>query len=100
MKVEVERVKAVNAGNLIAYADVCIGGCAIIKGCRVVRGENGVFVSVPSIKGKDDKYYPVIWFKSKEIAEQFSKDAVAGVMEKIDVNAPQETVGAESGWEA
>jgi len=102
MKVEVERIKVMNAGNLVAYADVCIGGCAIIKGCRIVRGENGLFASVPATKGKDDKYYPIVWFKSKELSAQFSAETVKAVEEKIAsevVDGPgPEPVSAEEGW--
>ncbi|GBD90245.1 putative septation protein SpoVG [bacterium BMS3Abin04] len=38
----------------------------IIKGFTLVEGTNGLFVSVPSEKGKDDKYYDKVLI-SKEL---------------------------------
>lgn len=38
----------------------------IIKGFTLVEGSNGLFVSVPSEKGKDDKYYDKV-LMSKEL---------------------------------
>ena len=37
-----------------------------IKDFRIVEGQNGDFVSMPSRKGKDDNYYSTVWFP-KEI---------------------------------
>jgi stage V sporulation protein G len=41
---------------LKAYVDIECEGI-IIKGFRVIDGKNGVFVSMPREKGKDDKWY-------------------------------------------
>lgn len=38
----------------------------IFKGFTLVEGTNGLFVSVPSEKGKDDKYYDKV-LMSKEL---------------------------------
>ena len=40
-------------GKTKAYFDVEIGGVTI-KGCRLVEGENGLFVSMPSIRKEDE----------------------------------------------
>lgn len=33
-----------------------------IKNCKLVEGQHGLFVASPSVKGKDDKYFDIIWF--------------------------------------
>ena len=38
-----------NWGKSVAYFDVDVNGVTI-KGCRLVEGENGLFVSLPSIR--------------------------------------------------
>lgn len=38
------------------FIDININGVTIY-GCRYVEGKNGDFISFPSYKGKDDKYY-------------------------------------------
>lgn len=44
------------------YFDVTINGVTIY-GCRVVEGSKGDFVSFPSHKGKDGKFYNHAWVK-------------------------------------
>lgn len=40
-----------------AFFDIETQEGIIIKGFTLVEGSNGLFVSAPSEKGKDDKYY-------------------------------------------
>lgn len=41
----------------VAYFDLQTEEGIIVKGFRLVNGPNGLFVGIPSEKGKDDKYY-------------------------------------------
>lgn len=50
----VKRAKAFNDGNIVF--DMIVNDVTIY-GCRLLEGKNGMFVSFPSRKGKDDKYY-------------------------------------------
>ena len=56
---EVKRAKEYK--NTVVF-DVDING-VMIYGCRYVEGKNGDFVSFPSYKGSDDKYYNHCWIK-------------------------------------
>lgn len=56
---EVKRAKEYK--NTVFF-DVDING-VMIYGCRFVEGKNGDFVSFPSYKGSDDKYYNHCWIK-------------------------------------
>lgn len=38
------------------FIDLCVNGVTIY-GCRYMEGKNGDFISFPSHKGKDGKYY-------------------------------------------
>lgn len=40
-----------------------------IKGCSVVDGKSGLFVSMPSYKGKDGKYYDYVFPVTAEARE-------------------------------
>jgi len=48
----------------------------IVKGFTLVEGSNGLFASVPSHKGKDDKYYENV-IMSKEQKKELNDLAVA-----------------------
>lgn len=56
-----------------AFVDLSIGDSLIVKGFKVVEGEEGLFVSMPATPGKDGKWYdaafPTTKEKRQEIAE-------------------------------
>ena len=54
--------------------DVAIGDF-IVKGLRVVDGQNGLFLAFPSEKGKDGKWYDVVY----PVTQQ-AKDNLSGVV--------------------
>jgi len=68
--VEVLRLHRFNSdSNLKAFADVSFAGVFIVKGIRVIEGKNGLFVSMPSEKGKDGKWYNTAHPLTKEFRD-------------------------------
>jgi DNA-binding cell septation regulator SpoVG len=76
-------------GKTKAYFDVNFVGMSLpfdltIKGCRLVEGNNGLFVASPSIK-KNDEYQNIVFFgddtKSKVL--KAALDEYNGVEEEI-----------------
>jgi stage V sporulation protein G len=63
MPVEIIDIKVIKIhrlqqeGNLKAFVDIGINDVLLIKGIRVVRGKKGLFVSMPTEQGKDEKWY-------------------------------------------
>ena len=49
-----------NSGNLLATASIEIEGI-VIRGFKIVKGKGSNFVSWPSQKGKDGKYYDLVY---------------------------------------
>ena len=49
-----------------AFVDLELDGTLVIKGLTLVDGENGLFLSFPSTKGKDGKYYNSVYSLDKE----------------------------------
>ena len=58
------------------FIDLSINGVKIY-GCRYVEGKNGDFISFPSHKGKDGKYYNDAW-------AELSADDVKNIDDQID----------------
>lgn len=56
------------------FCDVMVGGI-IIKGCNVVKGKNGYFMSMPS-RENNGEYYPHVYI-SRDIADALA-DAITG----------------------
>lgn len=60
----IEVIRAKEYKNTVFF-DVNINGVSIY-GCRFVEGKNGDFVSFPSYKGSDGKYYSHCYIKLGE----------------------------------
>ena len=63
-------------GTLRAFADGRVGD-VLIKGCRVVQGNKGLFVSTPQAKGKDEKWYPIVVIESDALYKDFQAAVLA-----------------------
>ena len=59
----------------------------VVKGCRIVQGKDGEFVSGPSTKGNNDKYWNHTYM---------SKDFSAVVLEKAKECQPQKSEPKQS----
>jgi stage V sporulation protein G len=63
-----------------AFLDVRIGKY-IVKGLKLVEGKNGLFVSMPQEKGKDDKWYDTFMPVTKEAGQALSDIVMAAYNE-------------------
>ena len=52
--------------NTKAFIDLKLDDTLVIKGLTLVEGKKGLFLSFPSKKGKDGKYYNSIYSLDKE----------------------------------
>jgi len=73
--------------NLRAFVDIEVNDSLLVKGLRVLNGQNGLFVKMPQQKGKDNKWYDTVRLLSTDI-----KDKISGV-----VLSAYETSTAEGG---
>lgn len=48
------------------FIDLELDGTLVIKGLTLVEGEDGLFLSFPSKKGKDGQYYNSVYSLDKE----------------------------------
>ena len=63
ISIEVKRIHKLKEpkGSARGYVDILLGGEILIKGCRVVQGENGLFASMPQTQNPNNqKWYPVV----------------------------------------
>jgi DNA-binding cell septation regulator SpoVG len=75
VKIDAKVTRANQVENTV-YFDVVINGVTIY-GCKVIEGKNGDFVSFPSHKGKDGKYYNHAYVK-------LSDDDTAGIVKQVE----------------
>ena len=91
------RIQSVRAsGSVLAHASITLNGCFAIRGLRVVQGENGPFVSMPSYKSGGE-YRDVCFPITKDFREPMHT-AVLGAYQQELVQLTQrrqETQGQE-----
>ena len=74
LKFAVARIhKLDGSGATKAFCDLSILGSLVIKGVRIVEGENGLFVSMPSEAGKNGKWYNTVVPISREVKDEIEK---------------------------
>jgi len=66
-------VKFEGEGSLKAFCDLEIGHAFLVKGLRVVKGKNGLFVSMPREQGKDQKWYDSVMALTPEAKEAVNR---------------------------
>jgi stage V sporulation protein G len=94
MKVEVIRYTPHESknGKLIGFADVSFDGVLVVKGIRLLNGENGKFIAPPSKprNNKPNQYDDIVYF-TKE-----GSDLKKKVLDEI-LDAADETEGTSKG---
>ena len=59
-------------GNLLAYANVTIGGCFKIDGFRICSGEKGLYVNMPSTQDNKGNWRDVCWPVTADFRRQLN----------------------------
>ena len=66
---KIERMNKGSWGKVRAFFDVMTEEGFTIKGFKIIEGINGLFVSMPSQKGKEDEYFDTVYVPQELRAE-------------------------------
>jgi DNA-binding cell septation regulator SpoVG len=75
-------------GKIVALADVVVAEGIVVKGFRIVRGEQGLFASVPTrsfVADGKTRFLPQVTFTSPEHRSRF----LAALLEAFEKSRPQ-----------
>lgn len=70
MEITNVKVTIVDDPALKAIATITFDGCFVVKGIKVVKGERGLFVAMPSRKLPDETHQDVAYPSTKEMADK------------------------------
>ena len=73
-------------GNLLAFANITLGGCFAVRGIRVMDSEKGVFVAMPDKKNAKGEYHDVCFPTTAEMRQALNTAVLTEyqkVMEQI-----------------
>ena len=72
MKLDVRVRPIAPMGNLLAFANVTIGGCFKIDGFRICSSEKGLYVNMPATQDKGGNWKDVCWPVTAEFRKQLN----------------------------
>lgn len=99
MKMKIERMTRGEWGSLRAFFDIETDEGFVIKGLKIVQGQDGLFVAMPSEKDKDGKYNNTVYIKSevtKAKLEELAMDEYRRDYDNAELERPQRMVGGMS----
>ena len=68
LDVKIIKIHRLPDGNRVkAFVDLGVNDALLIKGVRIIDGQKGLFVSMPSEQGKDDKWYERVRCLNKDL---------------------------------
>lgn len=80
MKITDIRLRAVKSENevkLKAYADVTFNGCFVVHGLKIIDGQKGMFVAMPSRKMPDGEYKDIAHPITPELRKEITDAVIA-----------------------
>jgi stage V sporulation protein G len=83
------RVRKVSGeGKLKAYVTVTFDDCFVVHNLKVIEGNNGVFIAMPSRKTKNDEYKDV----AHPINPDFRNELQTKILEKYESGADDQSL--------
>lgn len=76
-----------------AFVDLELDETLVIKGLTLVEGKNDLFLSFPSTKGKDGKYYNSIYSLDKEWTQLLQDECIKKYNECNQTSQPAPSGG-------
>lgn len=59
-----------------AFVELTLDNNLVVKGMTLIEGKNGLFLAMPSSKGKDGKYYDSVYPLDKDWRKSLEKTAI------------------------
>jgi stage V sporulation protein G len=91
MQISDIRVTLRDEDKLKGFVNVTFDNCFIVRGCKIIQGTEGYFVSMPSWKRRDGTYrdiaHPTNMDMRREIEDSILKAYIAKLKEKEMLSA-------------
>ena len=72
---KIERINKGEWGKIRAFFDLRTQEGIVIKGFKLVEGINGMFVGMPSQKGKDEEYFDTV-FMDRDLRDELNQISI------------------------
>ena len=94
MEITEVRVFPVNEEKLKAYATITFDHCFVVRDLKVIQGNNGLFVAMPSKKRKDGTFKDTAHPLNTDTREMIEREVLAEYRQELErTGAPPPEVG-------
>ncbi len=94
MEITEVRVFPVNEEKLKAYATITFDHCFVVRDLKVIQGNNGLFVAMPSKKRKDGTFKDTAHPLNTDTREMIEHEVLAEYRQELErTGAPPPDVG-------
>jgi len=78
IEIQVQRMYRFESDRpLKAFADIIVNDCILIKGIKVLNGNDGLFVTMPQEQAQDKKWYDSVRCLTQEVREQITHEVLS-----------------------
>ncbi len=95
MEITEVKVFPVNEDRLKAYVTITIDGCFVVRDLKIINGNNGLFVAMPSKKRKDGQFKDIahpLNNETRELIENRIFEQYEGELKKMGQTLEQMTI--------
>ncbi len=86
MEITEVKVFPVNEERLKAFATIIFDGCFVIRDLRIINGNNGLFVAMPSKKMKDGSYKDTAHPLNNETRQKIEDTVIDAYKKELEKN--------------
>jgi stage V sporulation protein G len=102
MEITEVKVFPVNEDRLKAYVTITLDNCFVVRDLKIINGNNGLFVAMPSKKRKDGQFKDIahpLNNETREMIENKIFEAYETELKKMGQTLQQMTIAKSSGQE-
>lgn len=83
MKITEVKIYPVNEDRLKAYVTIILDNCFVVRDLKVIMGNTGLFVAMPSKKRKDGQFRDIAHPLDQETREEIEKTVFAAYEDEL-----------------
>jgi stage V sporulation protein G len=76
-----------NLGKTLGFANITLMDKFVVKNLRIVQGEKGIFIGMPSNKRKNGEFIDLFFPITQEARELITEEIIRKYEESVQVNA-------------
>lgn len=73
--IDIRKVES-DDNNVKAFVNIVVDDALLVKNMRIIDGKKGLFVAMPSTRGKDGKFYDMVHPINQEVRTMMEEEII------------------------